>query len=148
MSLFDKIIDGFSKKDLKHRVKGVIAIGLAISLITVAGAYKFATTICTIDAEGTATLLSDSKIEITIPAEKMLLISASKTLDIAIMISDDKEFPSTIEILSIDPKNATITARAKDLPREITPESHFRIRVILDKKPYWQLLWGSGNKAL
>ncbi len=148
MSLFDKIIDGFSKKDLKHRVKGVIAIGLAISLITVAAAYKFATTICTIDAEGTATLLSDGNIEITIPNEKVALISTSSAIDVVVTVPDGDPLSTTIEIVSIDPNGANITAQVKSLPKAITPESHFRIRVILDKKPYWQLLWGSGNKAL
>jgi hypothetical protein len=148
MNLFDRMIDAFSEKDLRRRIRCVVAIGLSLSILTVAGAYKFANMICTIDADGMALLLPDGNISISLTDEKAVLLSASTPLDALLITTDGGEVMIKMKIISIDPDTKEVTARTSDLPKSITPNSHFRVTIVLDRQPYWKLLWGAGDKAL
>ena len=144
MNILDRFIEAFSARDLKSRVRGVIAFGLILMAATAAGGAWFMRGTHAITVEGTAVWGDAARgiLTVTISAEDLDRIPPEETLAISCLWPNRAPITSRASIIDIEPSTKAMRLQIFDINSENRFPGRFSVQLILVEQPYWKMLWG------
>ncbi|MFA4875276.1 MAG: hypothetical protein WC956_04625 [bacterium] len=140
--IFDNLIDSFSSKDLRSRVRAVIAVGLAVMTLAAVGLYYLSAHRQTIAISGSAQWSQEDRLLISLSPEKLQRVADLSEISVEILDPAKGNIQARVRLLSIDPSSSTALIDASALPAELHRLTRMDVKLIVLEKPFWQLLWG------
>ena len=141
-TLFDRFLESFSQKDLRSRVKAVVAIGAGVAILATVAGYAFLTSIHTLSVKGPAQWAPGGELEIILDEKSIALLTTRDTFDAILTAKGVKPVHATLHLISIEPTTGRLLVEALDIPEDVRDVDRFEARITIDKRPYWKLLWG------
>ena len=144
MNILDRFIDAFSARDLKSRVRGVIAFGLILMAAAAAGSVWFLRSTHAIVVEGTA-VWSDARaglLTATLSAADLDRIPPEEPLAVVCLAAGQDPARSPATILDLEPSTLTVRLQATEIPADRRSPGRFAVQLILVDEPYRKMLWG------
>lgn len=145
MSLFDKVLENFSAKDLRSRVTGVIIMGFVVCLIAGGALYFVLNSVQRISISGMGSWSPDTPgaIVVSVGAYDLTLIEARDS--VMTVLDDPAQGSVTVEskVLSINPSAPSVLIRPISVPAGLPALDKFDVELILIEEPMWRMLWGN-----
>ena len=141
-TLFDRFLESFSHKDLSRRVKGVVIIGIGLSLLIVAAGYIFLTSIHVLSVEGPAKWSPEGELKVTLDEKSIALLTTSDAFDAVLIAKGVRPVHTTLRPVSIEPTTDQLLAKVEDIPQDVREADHLEVQISVDRRPYWKMLWG------
>lgn len=147
MNPFDRLISSFSSRDLKPRVRQVIAFGVSLSAAAIVGGAVFLSAMHERNIEGTAAFpLAAGAFNVQLDPLDAGLLRPFPRITVEFIASDGQRFRTEAEVISVAPQLGLAVIRAEHAPLDMAAEGRIRVKLILYEKPYWQFLWeGAGG---
>ncbi len=140
--LFDNLIDSFSSKDLRTRVRFVIAAGLIMMSAAFAGIYCLGSRVERISIPGSAQWGQGNALIISLSAEELQRVADLPEIAAEFLDPANGYVEVRMRVVSIDPASSVITLDGSTLPPKFKDLTRMNARLIVIQKPYWQMLWG------
>jgi hypothetical protein len=146
MSLFDKVLENFSAKDLKSRVVGVIIMGFIVCAIAGGALYFLLHSVQRISISGIGSWSPDTPgaIVVSVEAHQLALIEARDS--VTTILDDPAQGSVTVEskVVSINPAAPSVLIEPQSVPEGFGALTKFDVEMILVEEPMWKMLWGKG----
>lgn len=143
MNRFDRMIENFSATALGTRVRAVVFLGLLLVVLAAAAGSWFLTGMHALTTEAVGHRLDEGGAELVVAPDDLVLIAQRPQHTAYLLQQKGAALPVTITTRSVDPGEERLHAAIDGLPAGTTLPEHFRLRIVLEEKPYWRLLWGS-----
>lgn len=138
---FDNLIDNFSFKDLRTRVRAVIAAGLVIIFAAGVGLYFLAKRPQLIEFAASAQWIDEGQIKVQISSNEVQMILNRPEIDAEILNPPTGIVNAKLKIVSLDPAASILILDGAALPTDLHRLTRMDIKLIVLDKPFWQLLW-------
>jgi hypothetical protein len=144
MSFFDDIVDNFSAKDLKSRVRWVVAMGFLLCAAAVVGLYFLLTSVKEISVSGVGRWLpgADGVIEVAVDGSDLRKFANLDKVDIEVTDPAKGPVPAQAPIISLEPSPPAVRVDAEALPADMRNMEKMDVKLVLLKAPLWRILWG------
>ncbi len=143
MNAFERLIDFFSTQNRRARRAAVIVVGIiACTLLIGIGALFFTQTV-DIDIEGIGRGRSPETIAVSLDDGDIIRIPITqRTVEVQRRKSDGWSPAVAARIEAIELTEPTVLLRLTESPEGFAETTPYRLRLILERKPFWKLLWG------
>ena len=144
MGVFDRIIDEFSAKDLRARVKGVMIFGAILVAIIAAGLAIVLLPTYTISIPGTARWQASAPSILEIAVEPGMLQKIVDQPSEKLELLDPPRGRVTVDaaLTGVDPQRNVAQFDGSGVPAGLRNLPHIDARIIVVRRPMWRLLWG------
>ncbi len=143
-SLFDRVLDNFSMKELSSRVTAVIAVGFLICAASAAALYLFLSSEESISISGVGSFeeAGSHRVVVSLPADRLSLMEGRD--EITVLLDEPANGPSEVEakVLAINPSAPSVVIAPSSIPQGLIGAQSFDVTIVLVREPIWRLLWG------
>lgn len=139
---FDRLIDLFSAKELRHRVWTVVAVGLGICVATTIGGGIFLRAIHSRSVEGTGRWSPSQPrtVEVQLSPDSVGLLKLSDRIAAECTAPNGMIVKTQVRIVEIDLGTGTVQIEPAEVQPELRVQSRFGVRLILYESPLWRFL--------
>ena len=145
MSIFDKVLENFSAKDLRSRVTGVIIMGFIVCAIASAALYflLISEQRVAISGMGSWSQETPGAIVVSVEAHQLRFIEARDSVKTVLDGPANGQATVEAEILSINPSAPSVLIKPLSIPEGFGALDKFDVEMILIEEPMWRMLWGN-----
>jgi hypothetical protein len=145
MSIFDKVLENFSAKDLRSRVTGVIIMGFIVCAIAGAALYFLLISEQRVSISGMGSWSQETPgaIVVSVEAHQLKFIEARDSVKTELDGPAQGHATVEAEIISINPSAPSVLIRPLSIPEGFRALDKFDVEMILIEEPMWRMLWGN-----
>jgi len=145
MSLFDKVLENFSAKDLKTRVAGVIVMGFVICLIASVALYFLLNSVQRVSISGIGSWSTEQPgaIVVSVDEHELAYIEARDSVTTNFTTPTKGSVTVESEVVSINPAAPSVLLRPLSTPEGLVALDKFDVQIVLFEEPLWKMLWGN-----
>jgi hypothetical protein len=145
MSIFDKVLENFSAKDLRSRVTGVIIMGFVVCLIAGTALYFLLHSVQRVSISGIGSWSQETPgaIVVSVEAHQLKFIEARDSVMTELDGPSQGQVTVEAKILSINPAAPSVLIMPLGVPEGFGALDRFDVEMILIEEPLWRMLWGN-----
>ena len=144
MNLLDSFVESFSARELKSRVRWVVALGIAIIAAASAAGYLFLSSGHSLSVEGAASRDPSRPGVIVAALSPRDFPRMTPGLSLSARFHPDAGIEAgrfAVSLLKTDPSKNEIELASPEFEKMPLKDGKFAVEIFLIDEPYWKLLW-------
>ena len=144
MNLLDSFVESFSARELKSRVRWVVALGIAIIAAASAAGYLFLSSGHSLSVEGAASRDPSRRDTMAVSLSPRDFPRVTPGLSLSARMGPEAGIEAgrfAVSLLETNPSKNEIELASPEFERMPHMDGKFAIEIFLIDEPYWKLLW-------
>lgn len=144
MGFIENLLDSFSSKDLKSRIRWVIAFGVLFCIIAAAGMYLVLVPPQRIAIQGTGRweTADPPVLSVSIDSGDLKKLANFTEIEVEALNPPKGLVEATCQLLSIEPAPPAVRLGASGLYETLRGLDKIEVNLVLMDVPLWKMLWG------